>query len=511
MSKKLTLYEIKERLRAINPNIEILSDEYVNAYTNLHCRCIVEGCNHEWYPNWANLSQKRGCPKCSRNNVSEKQRLPIEQVKKEFINKGYTPIFEKYINANGKLDATDNEGYKVYINIDSLRTNNSSPKFENSNPYVIDNIKLWLSKNNSKYKLLSEIYINAKHKLDWYCADCNSIFKSDWDKIQSGGGCGACYGRQVSENNSLYSLRPDLHKYIIDLEYAKTVSLNSNKKISVKCPDCGNKKTKEVSINYLSSRGFSCEYCSDGISIPEKFGIYLLKQLNINFKTQKNFTWSNKKRYDQYFTLNNSEFIMEIMGEQHYKYSGFKHSLKEEQNNDLLKYNLAIQNGIKPENYIVVDCRHSTLEWLKNNFTKSLDNIFDLSDIDWLKVWEDCQSSLVIEACQLWNNREENDTTATVSQFINIGISAFVRYLKIGNQLNMCNYNAHEEKIKLVKKLHIKQLIPVNQYDRLGNFIKKYNSITDASLSTGVARDGISKCVKGELKTSGGFVWRCIE
>lgn len=42
----------------------------------------------------------------------------------------------------------------------------------------------------------------------------------------------------------------------------------------------------------------------------------------------------------------------------------------------------------------------------------------------------------------------------------------------------------------------------------LGNVVKKYSSITEASKETNIILSGISKCCKKLLKTSGGYIWR---
>ena len=65
---ELTLEEIKTRLRAINPDIEVLGNEYVNSYTKLLCRCSVDG--NIWGTEWSNLSGGHGCPECYIKSVS---------------------------------------------------------------------------------------------------------------------------------------------------------------------------------------------------------------------------------------------------------------------------------------------------------------------------------------------------------------------------------------------------------------------------------------------------------
>jgi group I intron endonuclease len=51
----------------------------------------------------------------------------------------------------------------------------------------------------------------------------------------------------------------------------------------------------------------------------------------------------------------------------------------------------------------------------------------------------------------------------------------------------------------------------VNQFSINGNFIKQYESITQASQISGVGYCVISHCCRGKGKTTGGYVWRFKE
>ena len=95
---RLTLEEIKEKLRLINKNIEILSDEYINARLELKCKCLID--NYEWENSWGHLSKGQGCPQCS-NHIQ----LTLEEIKKRLnvINPSIEIISTNYLNANEKL------------------------------------------------------------------------------------------------------------------------------------------------------------------------------------------------------------------------------------------------------------------------------------------------------------------------------------------------------------------------------------------------------------------------
>ena len=48
----------------------------------------------------------------------------------------------------------------------------------------------------------------------------------------------------------------------------------------------------------------------------------------------------------------------------------------------------------------------------------------------------------------------------------------------------------------------------INQYDLNNNFIKTFDSITNAAKETNNNRESIGKCCNNKNKTAGGFIWR---
>jgi predicted transcriptional regulator len=269
-------------------------------------------------------------------------------------------------------------------------------------------------------------------------------------------GCSCCSSQIVVEDiNSIYKKHPWMIPFISE-ECAKTHTHGSRDRVQATCPDCG--RLKIIDINDLhNTKSISC-ICSDNISYPEKTIYSVIEQLNLNFQTQLNkttFKWCDKYKYDFYFELDNEKYIIETHGEQHYcrsfeRIKGAK-TLEQEIENDKIKRELAISNGIKEENYIVIDCRKSQLEWIKDNkdgILKSiLNELFDLSKIDWFKVEEFALSSRVKEACELWNN--DIQSTREIGNMMKLSQATIITYLKKGsNKLNWCEYNPKDEQIK---------------------------------------------------------------
>jgi predicted GIY-YIG superfamily endonuclease len=57
-------------------------------------------------------------------------------------------------------------------------------------------------------------------------------------------------------------------------------------------------------------------------------------------------------------------------------------------------------------------------------------------------------------------------------------------------------------------KIHIKNKIAILQYTLSGDFIKEWDSGSDASKELKINKGDLSQCCKGKLKTTGGYVWK---
>ena len=318
------------------------------------------------------------------------------------------------------------------------------------------------------------------------CLYCNKERDVRIDTFKKKGGCPYCCGHI---ENSFYYDNPYLKLYDENKKEINTkfIYKKTDKKYYIKCDKCEMLSTRLKNIKGK----FSCEYCSDGIPITEKFIIYLFKQLKINFITQYIPTWSENKRYD--FYIPNLNVIIETHGGQHYEECKLTNrSLKEEQENDRHKEELALNNGV--ENYIIIDCRYSTFEWLKKNTIKELNNVFDLNHINWAKLWTDCQSSLVIRVWELWN---EGLDIIAIGEIVNLENTTVRKYIKTGRDLGKCVYDEKKQKRKCQDATKVK-IIRLNDG-------KIFDSIHLASLETGIDSSSISKCCNKKRKSAGIF------
>lgn len=109
-STRLTLDDIKEKLYIINPNIELLSNKYINTQTKLKCKCLI--CGYIWYTSWGSLYYyKSGCPQCA-GTITKTNKEFVEEIY-ELVGNEYV-FLEKYKNARTKIKIKHNKCNNVY-------------------------------------------------------------------------------------------------------------------------------------------------------------------------------------------------------------------------------------------------------------------------------------------------------------------------------------------------------------------------------------------------------------
>lgn len=314
----------------------------------------------------------------------------------------------------------------------------------------------------NEHLLLISSYMNkGKRYYTYTCLnDGYNGYISESD-ILRGRRCPVCYGRVTMRGvNDIATVRPDVSNLLWNFEDAYIYGPGSNKRIDFRCHRCGSKINAH--INIVSYYGLSCKMCGDGISYPEKFIFNFLRQISIlhtensklqNFETHKIFDWSKNishqnlklsgnKIYDFYIPLDD-EIIIEAHGIQHYEeWALHTHknskTLEEERENDVLKMNLAMLNGISQCNYIQLDCRFSNIEYIKNSIMLSiLPQLLNFTEeqIDWNECNYFATSSYVFEICKLWN--DGNHTVKNIASEVKMCNKTIYNYLRRGFEIGI--------------------------------------------------------------------------
>lgn len=376
---------------------------------------------------------------------------------------------------------------------------------ENNLTYLLEEY----SENN--HKSASEIYKATSDKMIWNCKKCGSEYTAIPANRVKGKNCPYCANKKVNRTNSLWATNPEVARLLTYSERGHKITSGTTKKENFSCLNCDFVQSKQV--NVVSNYGISCPKCSDGISYPEKFIYSLLDQFNLKIQREKVFEWSKdistfdkkydgKKRYDFYIPEFN--IIIETHGGQHYQ-EGFgrlgSSSLQEVKQNDELKFKLAINNRIS--DYIVIDCRFSTLDHIKESILNSnLSKYIDMNKVDWNICNQYARSTQVKEVASLWN---KGNNSKEISELMKINRSTAIRYLKQSSQVGWSNYDPKKEMTK--KRRNIKLEKKIVQITLDGEFVKEWESLSSVSKSMNITTGNLSKVCKGRQNSAGGYKW----
>lgn len=306
--------------------------------------------------------------------------------------------------------------------------------------------------------------------------------------------------RVITGLNDMATTHPEVAIYFVNKDDMCNYTHGTQKKLKVRCPDCGCEK--EMTPSNLINHGFACNVCGDGISYPNKFMLNLLQQLDINFKAEKTFSWLSNKRYDFYIKKLNC--IIEMHGEQHYKKSFYTmkkgRSIEEEKKNDEFKKEKAINNGVK--HYISINCTKSYLDFIKNNIIKSgLSELLDLSKVDWNQCAEFAADNMIKIVCDIKRLNPEY-STRDIAKLTKLSYSTIINYLKFGNQLCWCEYSVEQsfkdrgQKMRGANHPNARKVVCLNTneiFNTMSEIKNKYNM--------GISH--IGQCCKDERRSSG--------
>ncbi len=209
ISRRIPLEKMKEELLEINPNIEILKREQVNGAAKLMCKCLVDG--NQWWATWSNLKKSKGCPECAKLSIRKiKERMRV-------INPNIEILSDVYENAKGRLHCRCIiDGYEWETTWRILSENHGCPECAGNAKLNIDIVKERMAIIDPTIEILSDIYINGTVKLDCRCRIDGHLWSSPYNSLRQGKGCRECWIRNTSGENSKFwdggvTL---LHKYL---------------------------------------------------------------------------------------------------------------------------------------------------------------------------------------------------------------------------------------------------------------------------------------------------------
>lgn len=329
-------------------------------------------------------------------------------------------------------------------------------------PYLYDVGQILIS--NNRYLTIIERERkrrkDTKHKnktVRWYRCKCNFCnTENAWineGHLKAGRGCPVCHSKQFDENIiSIPITAPWMIPYFQGgYDEAKQYTKSSSKKIYFKCPDCGEIKDKEMTINKLYMKhSIGCK-CSDGISYPNKFAFNMLSQLSINFISEYSPNWIKPYRYDFYFELDNKKYIIEMdggLGHGKRVHPKSKLTIEDTLKIDIYKENLASTNNIK---LIRINCENSEIDFISNNITNSpLNKILNLNNVNWVTCHEFALKNIIKTICDFKDKNPWMNATE-ISKIFNLSNCTISKYLNKGVHLGWCEYNGNTKCVEVFK------------------------------------------------------------
>ena len=451
MGKKLTNEEFIRRVTEKNEHvrngeIEVLG-EYEGSKDPIECRCIIH--DHIWFPRPNDLCSGKGCKRCGAEQANQLNKSTHEDFfqkviqNNEYVRNGIVEILGVYTSRNKPIQCKCTvHNYTWSPLAYSLYENHGCPKCGDKRTIVAhqkthEQFLQDLFVVNSNISVL-EIYNGTSNKINFMCPN-GHVFISRPNDVLHGKGCPYCSNKKVLIGyNDINTTHPSVGAMLADFNDGYKYTAHSHKKIDFKCPHCGFIQVKDIAS--VTDRGFICQKCSDGISYPNRIGREILGQLLMNkFEAEWHPEWLKPYSYDNMFKINSKTYVLEMDGALGHGNEVYKSHNKDVKGleRDRIKDMLAIEHNV---NVIRIDCKKSDFNYIKNNVIDSeLNNLFDLSSIDWELCDKNSQKNLVKESCNMYMN--DNKSVKEIADILHLSTATIRRYLKKGEKFGWCNYS----------------------------------------------------------------------
>jgi len=255
----------------------------------------------------------------------------------EYFNQCGFLVLDDYIediHIGDKLNVEDIDGYRYWVSRHLLSGKVTIDEYGNKkhvlqkyaiqNPYSIDNIILWMNRNNCNFKFHHGEYKgNDTPSIFLECLGSGHIWNTQWTLIQRGQGCPYCASKRVSFGNSLADVRPDLIK---EWDFKKNklvpeeVMPRSQKKFWWVCSVCGygwnaSASNRNAKDPHKSTNCPKCDRSTGELEVEKILDMY-----SIRYITEYAFAECKyKKRLFFDFFLPDYACCIEYNGQQHYR------------------------------------------------------------------------------------------------------------------------------------------------------------------------------------------------
>ena len=189
----------------------------------------------------------------------------------------------EYQTCNSPIIVEDKEGYKYFTTIENIMKEGKLFKFNKSNPYTIDNIKIYLNNNFEDIILLSDSYNGSTNELVFKCVKHDLVFKKSLKKLK---GCPKCTGSYVYSIEEVSDMVKKITPNILILGECR--NKYNNRLFRCKCIIDGD--TWEASFSDLITFKHGCLKCSYRNKIGEGNPNYNPNKTEEERETKRDYT-----------------------------------------------------------------------------------------------------------------------------------------------------------------------------------------------------------------------------
>ena len=263
MKKKYTHDEIVEKIRKVNPNIEILG-KIVKIADKVKARCMIDG--HIWRPYVQNLLKGHGCPVCAgTKKVSENEfKARVADISPNI------QIIGSLTNLKSPIEVKCMTCETMWSPLaQNLYRGHGCPKCAGKQRKTTEEVKAELAISRLDVELLGE-YHSAHEKIPYRFLECGHLCLISTAKIKSGRGCPECAEklRGASQRGSKEQLQALLDQRFGDVEVCGDYVNNTTPTV-FRCRRCGHEWSttpKEIKLS------LGCPAChKTGTSFLQEF------------------------------------------------------------------------------------------------------------------------------------------------------------------------------------------------------------------------------------------------